>query len=118
MPLAVGMENYTEQRFHHSLTPSFTNCDHGNIMIVFNRDWVYDRIDNHYDDVQFFMLHELRHANQFVQIMQLEQGEATQEPPLTIHFKIMETAFPEVDRFILNTFFFHIVNKHQNTPSS
>lgn len=76
-PLAVGMENYTERRFHHPLTSSFTSCDHGNIMIVFNRDWVYDRINEHYDDVQFFMLHELRHANQFVQIMQLERGEST-----------------------------------------
>lgn len=83
-PLAVGMENYSEERFHHPLCPSFTNCDHGRIMIVFNRDWVYDRIDDHYDDIQFFMLHELRHANQFVQIMQLERGESTQELPQTI----------------------------------
>ena len=83
-PIAVGMENYTERRFHHLLTPSFTSCVSGNIMIVFNRDWVYDRIDDHYDDVQFFMLHELRHANQFVQIMHLERGESTQEPLQTV----------------------------------
>ena len=43
-PLVVGMENYTAQRFHHPLTPSFTNCNHGSIMIVFNRDWIYDRV--------------------------------------------------------------------------
>lgn len=78
--LAVGLENYTPGRFHHELTPSLTVCEHATITIYFNRDWVYKSLPDHYDDVQFFMLHELRHSNQFVQILQVSRGEPTQEP--------------------------------------
>ena len=83
-PLLVSMENYTKKRFHHPLTPSVTSIDHGKIMIVFNRDWVYESLDEYEDDVQFFILHELRHSNQFVQILQAEQGQQTQDSPDTI----------------------------------
>ena len=78
-PLAVGLENYTQERFHHELTPSITVCDHGKIMIYFNRDWVYRSLPEHYDDVQFFMFHELRHSNQFVEILRGSRGEPTHE---------------------------------------
>ena len=79
-PLAIGMENYSEQRFHHPLTTSVTIIDKGEIIIIFNRDWVYKSIEEHADDVQFFILHELRHSNQFIQIIQAEHGEQTAEP--------------------------------------
>ena len=84
VPIIICLEDYSAELFHHPLTPSFTSIDHGKIMIVFNRDWVYKSMDEHADDIQFFMLHELRHSNQFVQIIQAENGEQTQDSPDTL----------------------------------
>ena len=79
-PLQIGMEGYNAERFSQPLTASVTCWSQdGEIMIIFNRDWVYKSLSEHTDDIQFFMLHELRHCNQFLQIAQMKHGDETQE---------------------------------------
>ena len=43
-------------------------------IIVFNRRWLEPRWAEHKDDIQFYIFHELRHLNQLLSVLQLDNG--------------------------------------------
>ena len=52
--------------------------------IWFNKQWVYERIGPHREDVAFFLFHELRHIYQQIQIFRLEKRTEYQETLMDI----------------------------------
>lgn len=55
--------------------PSMNNAAESNIQsIYFNKQWFLQRIDDHHDDLEFFIFHELRHIHQLCSIALHDQG--------------------------------------------
>lgn len=85
----IYFEDCPSERF-----PTFVNAaesDHqGNVW--FNKDWFTgkDRWNNHKDDIEFFVFHELRHMHQFCSISNYANGKNISEDPKTIQKWINE----------------------------
>ena len=55
--------------------PTMNNAAEGNIQsICFNKPWFLQRIDEHKDDLEFYIFHELRHVHQQYSIFLLEHA--------------------------------------------
>lgn len=52
----------------------------GQGLILINGPWFADRVNDHQDDVEFFIFHELRHLHQQKQIQLMDSGKRTREP--------------------------------------
>jgi len=53
--------------------------------IYFNKPWFMQRIDEHRDDLEFFIFHELRHCHQIFSVQKMKQGMSTQDRKNVIH---------------------------------
>ena len=54
--------------------------------LYFNKPWFtgQDRWENHQDDIEFFIFHELRHLHQHYEIVRADRNEALQERKETV----------------------------------
>jgi len=68
----VYFDDCPSQRFPASVNAAESNSD----TLYFNKEWMtgQDRWDNHKDDIEFFVFHELRHMHQFFSIHLLKNG--------------------------------------------
>lgn len=65
--------------------PSFSNAAESNIKsICFNKQWFIQRIDEHRDDLEFFIFHELRHIHQLYSIFLYDNNQKHNDDVLTI----------------------------------
>lgn len=76
----VYFDDCPSHRFKTLENASECNTDEdGNGIIYINGPWFVDRINEHQDDVEFFIFHELRHIHQKNQIRLLSTGYRTRE---------------------------------------
>ena len=60
--------------------PLITNaCESNGKCIYFNKLWFLQRIDEHRDDIEFFVFHELRHCHQIFSIYKMTRGYITHD---------------------------------------
>lgn len=85
----IYFENCPSERFPTSV--NVAESDHqGNVW--FNKEWFTgkDRWNNHKDDIEFFVFHELRHMHQFCMCVNYTNGHKVSEEPKTIQKWINE----------------------------
>lgn len=83
--IEVFFDDCPSARFHTMDNAAESGIDvdgHGHIAI--NAPWFADRIEEHQDDVEFFIFHELRHIHQHTQIRLMVSGNKTREPISTV----------------------------------
>ena len=65
--------------------PSLNNAAESNIKnICFNKQWFLQRTDEHLDDLEFFIFHELRHVHQLYSIILHDNGQKYIDDDTTI----------------------------------
>lgn len=65
--------------------PTIVNACESNIKeIIFNKAWFEQRTDEHRDDLEFFIFHELRHIHQLYSIELLRNGYPCKDAPATV----------------------------------
>lgn len=91
----IFFENCPSKRFPTSVNAAESD-DKGNMW--FNKEWFTekDRWNNHKDDIEFFVFHELRHMHQFCSISNYLNGESVREDHETI--KKWKSGFNEYKR--------------------
>lgn len=73
-------DNCPSERFPRSCNAA----ESGGNKVWFNKQWVYERIGPHKEDVAFFLFHELRHLYQQLQIRGLIMRTGFQEPLMDV----------------------------------
>lgn len=83
--IEIYFEDCPSRRFRTMTNAAESNLSPEGVGCVwFNGPWFAERIDNHQDDVEFFLFHELRHIHQKIQINLLLKNQTTREAKETV----------------------------------
>lgn len=77
--LAIGFDTCPSPRFQTEHNASEFEQGGGKSILWFNEVWFDKRTDEHVDDIEFFVFHELRHMHQSISVFRMENKEETQE---------------------------------------